>query len=210
MNYCKIYESLIHKGKSRNEELPVFETHHILPRCIGGSDNVENLVRLTPEEHYLAHLLLVKMYPGEIKLVYAANIMSGYHSNGKVTNKSFGWIRRRLSNGKKGVPRPLECVEKMKRSLKGRKLSEDHKKKIGISGTGKKRSEETRRNISLGNTGKTWSIERRLAKSESMKGKPGFRKGMTMSEESKKKLSESQKMRHRERKLKDEMVRKSD
>jgi hypothetical protein len=28
-----------------------------------GSDLVSNLVYLTPEEHYVAHQLLVKMYP---------------------------------------------------------------------------------------------------------------------------------------------------
>ena len=76
MNYEIIYNNLMNKGRNRNVEDGVYyETHHVIPRCLGGSDNNENLVKLTPEEHYLAHLLLVKIHPGNIKLIYAANMM---------------------------------------------------------------------------------------------------------------------------------------
>lgn len=38
------------------------ENHHILPRCLGGKDEKENLVYLTGREHWIAHLLLHKIY----------------------------------------------------------------------------------------------------------------------------------------------------
>lgn len=61
MNYTRIYETIINKRKS---ELPqgYSETHHIIPRSLGGSDDKENLVVLTAKEHFICHLLLTKMY----------------------------------------------------------------------------------------------------------------------------------------------------
>jgi hypothetical protein len=62
MNYKKIYDNLISKGRNRVLNCYV-ERHHIIPKCMGGTDDEENLVELTPEEHYVAHQLLVKIYP---------------------------------------------------------------------------------------------------------------------------------------------------
>jgi len=92
MNYSKIYDKLIEKAKNRNIE-GYCERHHIIPRCMGGSDDKENLVDLTPEEHYLAHQLLVKIYPDNLKLVKAAVMMIPSRPN----NKMYGWLRRRFS-----------------------------------------------------------------------------------------------------------------
>lgn len=40
-----------------------YETHHIMPKSIGGSNESTNLVKLTAREHFVAHRLLVKMLP---------------------------------------------------------------------------------------------------------------------------------------------------
>jgi hypothetical protein len=37
------------------------ETHHIIPKSLGGTDLVENLVVLTAREHFICHRLLTKM-----------------------------------------------------------------------------------------------------------------------------------------------------
>lgn len=92
MNYHKIYESLIKRGRSRNLECYT-ESHHIVPRCMGGSDDKENLVNLTPEEHYLAHQLLVKMYPNNHALIKAASMMIP----NRPSNKMYGWLKRKFS-----------------------------------------------------------------------------------------------------------------
>ena len=60
MNYQKIYNKLINRAKNRNI-MGYVEKHHIIPKCLGGEDCKTNLVNLTPEEHYLAHQLLVKI-----------------------------------------------------------------------------------------------------------------------------------------------------
>jgi len=69
------------------------ENHHVIPRCLGGPDTKNNLVRLTPEEHYVAHQLLVKIYPDNNALVNAAVMMVAGRSN----NKLYGWLKRRFS-----------------------------------------------------------------------------------------------------------------
>ena len=96
MNYQKIYERII--GRAKERTLNCYkERHHITPRCLGGQDDVSNLVDLTPEEHYLAHQLLVKIHPNNPKLVYALVKMSG---NRFCNNKLYGWIKERLSEHK--------------------------------------------------------------------------------------------------------------
>jgi hypothetical protein len=72
MNYNKIYNSLIDRAKNRTLE-GYKESHHIVPKSIGGSNKADNLVNLTAREHFLAHWLLVKIHPKEFKLLCAWN-----------------------------------------------------------------------------------------------------------------------------------------
>lgn len=90
LNYTKIYNALINRAMSRDLD-EYYEKHHIVPRCLGGSDDTANLAKLTPEEHYLAHQLLVKMYPESDSLIYAATMMIP----SRPTNKLYGWLRRK-------------------------------------------------------------------------------------------------------------------
>lgn len=96
MNYQKHYNALIERAKSRNLE-GYSESHHIIPRCIGGTDHRNNLVSLTPEEHYTAHLLLVRIYPGCHQLVHAAHMMTVGSTMHCRNNKVYGWLKRRYS-----------------------------------------------------------------------------------------------------------------
>jgi hypothetical protein len=91
MNYQKIYDTLIHKAMNRVLS-DYTEKHHIVPRCLGGLDHLENIACLTPEEHYLAHQLLTKIHPKNKGLAKAAHMMC----IGRPTNKYYGWIRRRF------------------------------------------------------------------------------------------------------------------
>jgi hypothetical protein len=96
MNYSLHYERLIQRARDRAKPGEYTERHHALPRCLGGSNDRHNLVHLTAEEHYVAHQLLVKMYPGNGKLVFAVNAMlrSSRRHKDRAANKSYGWIRR--------------------------------------------------------------------------------------------------------------------
>lgn len=61
MNYGKIYDLLINRAQTREEYIPITEQHHILPRSEGGSNKKSNKVELTPKEHHLCHLLLIRL-----------------------------------------------------------------------------------------------------------------------------------------------------
>jgi hypothetical protein len=93
MNYQKIYNNLMYREVTRTGYI---EKHHIVPRCLNGSNHKSNLVKLTPEEHYVAHQLLVKIYPDNMQLVKAVSMMIPNRPN----NKMYGWIKRRLSKAK--------------------------------------------------------------------------------------------------------------
>ena len=51
------------------------ERHHIVAKCMGGTDDEENLIDLFAREHFEAHRLLALENPGNIKLIYAWNCM---------------------------------------------------------------------------------------------------------------------------------------
>ena len=96
MNYITIYNNLIQRAANRT--LTGYkETHHIIPRCLGGTDSKDNLVDLTPEEHYIAHQLLVKIHPKNNSLIHAAVMMTVTSKDNIRNNKLYGWVRRRHS-----------------------------------------------------------------------------------------------------------------
>jgi hypothetical protein len=96
MNYSKHYDLLMGRSKTRILEGYV-EKHHIVPKCLGGTDDPINIAVLTPEEHFLAHQLLIKMYPGSRDLIYATQLMTVHHSDARVNNKLFGWLRKQCA-----------------------------------------------------------------------------------------------------------------
>ena len=92
MNYQLHYNKLIDRAKHRVLE-GYSEKHHIVPKCMGGSDEQNNLVSLTPEEHYVAHQLLIKIFPNNSKLINAAIMMI----SGRPSNKLYGWLRKKFA-----------------------------------------------------------------------------------------------------------------
>lgn len=73
MNCEFIYSSLIGRAKGRVIDRP-FERHHIIPKSLGGSDDKDNIVALTPREHFVAHILLARMHKG--KMLQAFHFMA--------------------------------------------------------------------------------------------------------------------------------------
>jgi hypothetical protein len=92
MNYKRHYELLIKKSKNRVLE-GYKERHHIVPRCMGGNDDKDNIVELTAREHFLAHLLLVKIYNNNYRLIRAVAMMCVGQEERKTTNRLYGKIR---------------------------------------------------------------------------------------------------------------------
>ena len=99
MDYKNHYNKLISNAINRKVS-GYTESHHIIPRCLNGSDDSSNIVKLTPEEHYVAHQLLVKIHPLSNGVIYAALMMCVPVSNKnhyRKNNKRYGWLKRKYS-----------------------------------------------------------------------------------------------------------------
>jgi hypothetical protein len=149
MDYKAHYDRLIDRAKNRVLGGYV-EVHHVFPKCLGGSDEAENLVQLTAEEHFVAHQLLVKIYPENKGLAYSVQAMTAGNKNqsnkGRSKNKLFGWLRKRYAQAQKG-----------------RVKSEQERKNIAEAGRNRaprKFSEQARLNMAEARR-KTWE-QRRL------------------------------------------------
>lgn len=164
MNYQVIHDSIIQRAKDRLLE-GYGENHHIIPICMGGYDDISNIVRLTAREHFVVHQLLVKMYPKQEKLIYAMKMMTVGHQDNRINNRMYEWIRNRLSS-----------VHSAR--LTGRKASDETKRKMSAWQIGKKHSNETKARISQSLIGKN------TAENHHMYGKKH-------SEETKRKMSEA-------------------
>lgn len=128
MNYAAIYERLI--DRARNRKHPGYtERHHILPRCMGGDDARSNIVRLTAEEHFVAHQLLTKIHPEIPQLVFALLAMTRNPLGQRYNNKLFGWMRRaiavELSKLNLGRKRSAETREKNRQRQLARETTPD-------------------------------------------------------------------------------------
>ena len=51
------------------------ERHHIVPKCLGGTNDEDNLIDLYADEHFIAHKLLMEENPDNIKLTRAFTMM---------------------------------------------------------------------------------------------------------------------------------------
>jgi hypothetical protein len=73
-DYLKIICSSIEKNRTKGSQ-EYYENHHIIPKCLGGNNEKNNLVLLTAEEHFNCHYILHKMFPKNNSLFYALHKM---------------------------------------------------------------------------------------------------------------------------------------
>jgi DNA-directed RNA polymerase subunit M/transcription elongation factor TFIIS len=173
--YLNRYNKLINHYKNIIVD-GIVETHHIIPRCMGGNNSKENLVRLSPKAHFVAHHLLHKAYPNNIKLAHAFGMMlstkeriptaalyekariaiyeAANSEEGKISRKKGGYKNKgrkrpdlaKRNKERKGEKRTKEQIEVMKQRLKGRKFTEEHLQKLR-----KPKSEKHRQKIAENN-----------------------------------------------------------
>jgi hypothetical protein len=101
MNYPIIYNNLIKRAQHRDKPNCYVESHHIIPKALGGSNNRDNLVYLTAREHCLAHLLLAKIHGG--KMWHAVNGMTNFH---KMTSRAYSIAKEKSSENMRGDKNP--------------------------------------------------------------------------------------------------------
>lgn len=111
MNYERIYNKFISNRRIKESETSkdkYTELHHIKPKCMGGDDKKENLIRLTPEDHFFAHLLLAKSFGGKNWLALHSMLHRGMKTESisykdfANKRKQFGFIRRLVAKNFSG------------------------------------------------------------------------------------------------------------
>jgi hypothetical protein len=215
MDYKRIHDQIIERAKNRVLE-GYSEKHHIVPKCIGGGNEKDNIVKLTAREHFIVHKLLCEIYPNESKLHYAAWMMTSTNSSKNrtynVSSKEYERLRENFSKSHsetiKGENNPFygklhtnETKEKISQTKKNTNLTGENNPFYG-----KTHSEKTKRILSelgkgrIGDNnpfyGKTHSTEFKeylslLAKERS--GVNSYWYGKERSDETKKKLSNANK-----------------
>jgi NUMOD3 motif len=158
--YTTMYHRIVINAKKRILSPEIYtEKHHIIPKSLGGDNSPENIVTLTPKEHFICHLLLPKMVErdNKRKMKYASWMMIVGIKRYKPSARIYEMLRNQMA--------------------------EANKERIGPN-LGKKLSDEWKQNIK---NGLTEEIKKRI--SNARKGQKSSRKGVKLSEESKKKIS---------------------
>ncbi len=157
--YSRWYWRLMESRKNLTRKDYV-ERHHIIPRSLGGTNERSNIVRLTAREHFIAHLLLVRMlaHPHRRKMQFALMFLMG-RGRGKgrqlyiPSSRVFEIYRKECSAANMGRTWSAEQRAKMGAKMKGRVLTEEHRAKIGDGHRGKVVGDATRKKISEAKTG---------------------------------------------------------
>lgn len=160
MDYRKHYNNLIDRARVRTID-GYIERHHIIPRCMGGTDDESNIVKLTGAEHFVAHQLLVKIYPTNHSLAHALKILMGSNN---YNNKQFEWVRKKAVQTSiafhTGRKRSTETRQRISSALKGKRLgvkfTDEHKQNISKGRKGIVFTDEHRKNISTRVFTKEW------------------------------------------------------
>ena len=99
-HYCAIISKRLKNPITKND--CYCETHHIIPKSEGGTDDQDNLVNLTAREHYVAHRLLAYIYNDD-KMWLAIHFLS-YNNCGKkyVPSRVCQLLRVKMAEKMKG------------------------------------------------------------------------------------------------------------
>lgn len=141
MDYQKIYNQIIERAKNRILK-GYKEKHHILPKCLGGKDDKDNLVELTAREHFLCHMLLCEIYPNENKLRHALFLMAMVKNRVKektyvIGSRVYERLKNEYSQMLTGKKQSQETRDKKSKAMKGKNVSNETKQKISETNSGR-------------------------------------------------------------------------
>jgi hypothetical protein len=201
--YTRWYYSLINAANERtvsNDEY--VEKHHIIPKSLGGSNQKDNIVLLTAREHFVCHLLLIRMTLGKnkAKMVNAALRLATDRKERKVNARLYEHIKKERQlylsitmvgegNHFYGRKHSDETRRKMSDSRRKWYYTEDHLAKFrGREGPmkGKTHSEGTRQKLSMAAKGRIHTVESRNKTSKSL-----LEKNLIRSDETKEKMRQA-------------------
>lgn len=120
MDYKKHYINLIKSRLNRTIDTNCYyEKHHIIPKCWGGTNNNENIIKLTAREHYIAHWLLYRLRPTSNGTALAFWKMTLPNSK-NLSNRDYKITSRMYAEAK------LAMANANRKLNIGKKISEEH------------------------------------------------------------------------------------
>lgn len=157
--YSKWYWELM-ASRQKLQRDGYLERHHITPKSLGGSNARSNIVALTAREHFIAHLLLVRMlrHPEKRKMQFALMFLMG-RGRGKgrqlyvPSSKIYEIYRKECAASNMGRTWTEAQRQKMSAKMQGRVLTAEHCAKIGDRHRGKVLSDATKAKLSAAKTG---------------------------------------------------------
>lgn len=139
--YYTWYFNICQRAMSRDVVLDYSEKHHIVPKSLGlgGEKDQSNLIRLTPREHYVAHMLLVRFLTKDAhkqKMKYAMWYLSTRNIQYKPSSRSYETARIHLITTIKSRVDSAETRRKKARpgqlnGMYGKTHSDSVKEKLG-------------------------------------------------------------------------------
>lgn len=180
MDYAKHYDTLIQRAQARSLS-GYAEQHHILPKCMGGSDLASNLVYLTPEEHYVAHQLLIKIYPDNRLLVFAAHKMTSDPHGHRINLRLYGWLRRKHTETIKNhlTGRVSERKGRTYAEIFGEDKAAELKHARSLQWRAKPKSQTHRKRISDAHKGKKKTAQHIKNQADAQRGRISSRRGVS-------------------------------
>jgi len=202
MDYAKIYDNLINSRKdlNRNMKNGVYEKHHIIPKCLDGTNDKNNLILLTPREHYVAHRLLYKQYTGKKKALLAYAFFCLCRNNNqqrKITSRQYDLAKKYMSESSNGQNHPSF----------GKKYSKEFREDISKRMTGQGNHRYGKKSWNSGLTKETSDILKTIGENAKNKWKTQDHPllGYKHSDEAKQNMSNAMKGLHKSQEHKDKI-----
>ncbi len=125
--------------------------HHFLPKFMGGKNTKDNIIVLSVEDHYQAHIILADCFPENTRW-HKGNIFGALYCK-RWLEGNFEEISMRLSKIQKGKvqvgrPHTEAAKKKISESKKGVKHTPEAIEKMRIAQQGKTHTEEWKENMS--------------------------------------------------------------
>lgn len=132
------------------------ERHHVIPKCLGGSNSKDNLVELTAREHFICHWLLHRINPESHSLAFAFRMISTMntrtHSRYVPSSRTIAEARQAASKAFSKKKTGVSRTEAVKANMRGKRGPQKNPTgKRGPQGSPRKKgyllSEEHRANL---------------------------------------------------------------
>lgn len=174
MDYRSIYNAVIDKYGTWKKPKGVYtERHRKVPGHLGGTYVKGNAFYVPARVHFICHLLLVKLYPGEKGILTPAFRMSNRRKYG---SKHYSWVKSKWAcemrevmktnsnpmknpesvakvSGERSPTKRAEVRAKISSSKIGMRISADTKVKMSNSAVGKPKTKEHNESVSKAKLG---------------------------------------------------------